>query len=259
MNSDLDILSSLRQKAKKKTRKKNNKNRGLSGSEDPQNTPELAHHRIKPVKQHEELCNSQKNLEASFGKYSSKSEVESTERRQSDKGVLLERKNWEKTFNALPDLICILDDKFRVVQINQAMADRLGLSTEQCIGQQCYRAVHGRENPADNCPHSQTLKDGLSHTLELYEENLGGFFIVSTSPLTDSSGKVIGSVHIARDITERKKAEESLRESEERYHSLVMATTNIVWTTNARGEVVADQPAWRVAAWFFVIKRLYNS
>ncbi|MCD4727694.1 MAG: PAS domain S-box protein, partial [Pirellulales bacterium] len=44
---------------------------------------------------------------------------------------------------------------------------------------------------------------------------------------------------------ERIHAEQSLQESEQRYRSLTIATTSIVWTTDANGKVVADLPSWR--------------
>ncbi|MBS1213513.1 MAG: chemotaxis protein methyltransferase CheR, partial [Proteobacteria bacterium] len=50
---------------------------------------------------------------------------------------------------------------------------------------------------------------------------------------------------LEQEIDSRKRLEEELRRSEERYRSLVIATTQIVWTTNACGQVVGDMPAWR--------------
>jgi len=46
-------------------------------------------------------------------------------------------------------------------------------------------------------------------------------------------------------VRARKQAEEALRASEERYRSLVVAISQIVWTTNANGEVTEDLPTWR--------------
>jgi PAS domain S-box-containing protein len=47
------------------------------------------------------------------------------------------------------------------------------------------------------------------------------------------------------DADDRQRAEDALRQSEARYRSLVMATSQIVWTTDERGEVTSDIPSWR--------------
>jgi diguanylate cyclase (GGDEF)-like protein/PAS domain S-box-containing protein len=56
---------------------------------------------------------------------------------------------------------------------------------------------------------------------------------------------VEGALTEAQAVRAQKLAEEALRRSEERYRSLVAATAQIVWTTDARGEVIEDLPAWR--------------
>jgi PAS domain S-box-containing protein len=61
----------------------------------------------------------------------------------------------------------------------------------------------------------------------------------------NEEGGIQGVFAAARDITDRKRAETSLAESEARYRSLVTATTQIVWTTNAQGEVTGDLPLWQ--------------
>jgi PAS domain S-box len=120
--------------------------------------------------------------------------------------------DWETTFNCIPDLIAILDSRHRVVKVNQAMAKALGVTPKQCAGLACYQCVHNATSPPPFCPHLKTLKDGQEHIEEVHEEALGGDFIVSTTPIKDKTGTVIGSVHVARNITERKQMEKNIRE-----------------------------------------------
>ncbi|MGF7117608.1 PAS domain S-box protein [Methanobacterium oryzae] len=137
--------------------------------------------------------------------------IENSEHKQTKEEAIQSRRDWEQTFDAVPDLIAILDDKHRIIRANKAMAEKLGVTQEECMGLPCYSAVHGTEKPPFFCPHSKLLGDGLEHTTEVHEEVLGGDFLVSASPINDLEGKLIGSVHVARDITERKKSEEKIK------------------------------------------------
>lgn len=104
---------------------------------------------------------------------------------------------WERTFDTIPDLIAILDSQQRIVRVNQAMAHRLGVTPEQCIGLNCFTCVHGTSSPPESCPHVLTLKDGKEHMTEIHEDHLGGDFLVSTMPLLDKQGQTTGTVHVA--------------------------------------------------------------
>jgi light-regulated signal transduction histidine kinase (bacteriophytochrome) len=94
--------------------------------------------------------------------------------------------------------------------VNKAMAQRLRLTPDQCIGVRCYEAVHGLSCPPEFCPHTLTCRDDGEHTAEVHEAILGGDFMVSTTPLCNAEGQLVGSVHVARDITRRKAAEDQL-------------------------------------------------
>jgi PAS domain S-box-containing protein len=115
--------------------------------------------------------------------------------------------------DSVPDLIAILDTRHRIVRANPPMAQRLGVTAEQCVGLHCYESVHGLPEPPEFCPHTLTVRDGREHVAEVHEEGLGGDFLVSTTPLQDEQGVLIGTVHVARDISERKQMEEELRRS----------------------------------------------
>ena len=147
--------------------------------------------------------------------------IENSGRKRAEKEAIQAAKNWKYTFDAVPDLVAIIDDECRIVRANRAMTARLGVKPEECVGLTCYRVIHGTDKPPSFCPHRQLLEDGAEHTTEVCEDCLGGYFAVSTTPLHDSEGKLIGSVYIARDINERKKVEERLKESEEKYRNIV--------------------------------------
>jgi PAS domain S-box-containing protein len=133
-----------------------------------------------------------------------------TERKKAEQELWRAKNDWERTFDTVPDMIAILDKEHRIVRANKAMTQQLGVTAEQAIGENCYKCMHGTSLPPEFCPHAKTLKDGKEHVAEVHEPRLGGDFLVSTTPLKDEKGKIIGSVHVARNITERKKTEDAL-------------------------------------------------
>ena len=140
--------------------------------------------------------------------------------KESEEAAVRVKNEWEHTFEAVPDLIFILDANYKVVRTNKAMADKFGITPEECTGMTCYNVVHGTDEPPSFCPHKQLLDDGNEHAGEMHEDNLGGDFIVSASPLYDSKGNLQGSVHVARDINERKKREKELQRLNKAYMAL---------------------------------------
>jgi two-component system cell cycle sensor histidine kinase/response regulator CckA len=64
------------------------------------------------------------------------------------------------------------------------------------------------------------------------------------APITNPDGKLTNFIGIQRDVTDRRKAQQELLLSEQRYRSLVEATTAIVWNTPSSGEFQVEQPAW---------------
>ena len=148
-----------------------------------------------------------------------------TERKKAEQELWQAKNDWERTFNSVPDLIAIMDDKHRIVRANQAMAEVLGSVPEKCIGLNCYSCVHGTDKPPNFCPHSKALLDGQQHIEEVHEDALGGDFLVSATPLKDENGRMIGSVHVARNITGRKQMEKKLEEYSKHLEQLVEERT----------------------------------
>ena len=87
----------------------------------------------------------------------------------------------------------------------------MGLTPAQCVGLTCYETVHGMCEPPAECRYALLLADGKGHSAERREPRLHGDFLVSTTPLLDEEGQLMGCVHVARDITAQKQAEAELR------------------------------------------------
>lgn len=124
---------------------------------------------------------------------------------------IIAREDWERIFDSLPDLITIIDVSHRIIRVNRAMADCLKIKQEDAVGRHCYEIVHSTGAPPVFCPHSKLMKDAKAHSQDLYVDSFGGDFNISTIPFFDRYGKILGSLHIAHDISERIKTEEILK------------------------------------------------
>ena len=130
------------------------------------------------------------------------------------------------------------------------MARQLGTTPEKAVGLKCYECVHAAVTPPDNCPHAMLLQDGKQHTAEINEPQLGGDFIVSATPLKDDDGQLIGSVHVAHNITERKKAEAALLESQQRWVTTLTSIGDAVIATDLEGKVTfMNAVAQKLTGW----------
>ena len=140
-----------------------------------------------------------------------------TERKRVEKAIERAKKEWEQTFDAVPDLIAILSCDFRILRVNRAMGEKLGLSPAQCVGLKCYKVIHGTDDPPEFCPHHLLTKDGKLHTHEGFEKGLGGYYLTSASPLLDAEGTLVGAVHVARERLRCRRWTESCSD-ESQYH-----------------------------------------
>ena len=131
---------------------------------------------------------------------------------------------------------------------NPAFSRMTGYSKEEIIGQNPRFLNSGKQEQEFYRNLWDTILAGLVWRGELINRRKDGSFYneeQTITPVFDQSGDIINFISIRQDITLHKKAEEALRKSEEKYRSLVIATTQIIWQTNAEGEVIEDFPMWR--------------
>jgi PAS domain S-box-containing protein len=130
-----------------------------------------------------------------------------TDRKQTEEKMKRAIQEWETTFNAITDMVFIQDKEFSILRANRSFADFLHMIPEECIGKKCYQLLHNMNASHSSCPCTQVQHTKKPATVEFYEPHLDKYLEISASPIFTDNGEITGSVHIIKDITERKKKE----------------------------------------------------
>ena len=140
---------------------------------------------------------------------------EITDRKRAEEIIRKAKRQWQDIFQAIGHPSVVLDPENRIIAANHAVEVATGKTSQELIGLPCYHVFHGRgyKRPPEGCPHGLLKINGESNTVEMEIEALNGTYLVSCTPITNSDGELEKVIHIATDITEQKRAEETLRKS----------------------------------------------
>lgn len=125
---------------------------------------------------------------------------EVAERQVQEYLVLTARNEWERTVNALPDIIVIVDRKQRITFVNQSMQERLEKPLAEMIGQVCPMCKN-----EFSCLHQKLMVDRKSRTVEMYNRDFDAHYSINIIPNYSADGDMVGSVCVLHDITELNK------------------------------------------------------
>ena len=164
-----------------------------------------------------------------------------------------EREWFRTTLTSIGDAVITTDTDGRVTMLNPVAAALTGWDDAAAADQPLetvFRIVNETsrrpaENPAIRALREGTIVGLANHTVLIGRDGTEVPIDDSAAPIITDDGRVTGSVLVFRDITARQKTERDLRNSEQRFRSLVNAITSIVWTTDADGRFVDEQPSWQ--------------
>jgi diguanylate cyclase (GGDEF)-like protein/PAS domain S-box-containing protein len=163
--------------------------------------------------------------------------IDVSERRRVEEELLDAGEKLKRTFDSISDMVSLHDRNFRIVRVNKAMSDFFGKEPEELIGRYCYELFHNTKEPWPDCPHRRAMDSKRPVTADVNDPHIGCALEISASPVFDKEGNVMETVHIAKDISIRKRSEMALKESERRYRELIASLPEaiVVWQG---GEIV---------------------
>ena len=146
-----------------------------------------------------------------------------TERKQVEKALRESEKKYRNLVESIDEGIGMVDEKEDFTFVNQAVSHILGYTKEELIGKNIREWTTPEEfqRILEQTSHRKAGSSDIYEMQAIRKDGAIRDLVVTTSPITDENGKYGGAYGIFRDITERKKTEKTLRESEERNRTLV--------------------------------------
>ncbi|MBT3368389.1 MAG: PAS domain S-box protein, partial [Nitrospina sp.] len=193
-------------------------------------------------KQHDRLEELVKERTAELVKANDELKKEIDERMQTQEKLREEKDFTESLIDTAQVIILLLDTKGRIVRFNAYMEDLSGYKIEEVQGRdwfstflpgqdhnrvrELFRTAINKIQTRGNI-NSIVAKDGREIVVEWFDKTL-----------KDADGNTVGLLAIGQDITERKQAEEALRESEERYLALFDRSLEMVYLCDFQGNFI---------------------
>lgn len=141
--------------------------------------------------------------------------IEIEQRKQAESELYKVKQFLENIVNGITEQIILVSRDFKILWANKTFLDQFGCKIDDLKGRSCYEVTHHQkvpcQSPHDICPIAQVLKTGKpTKEVHLHQGPAGKFYSeVTAYPIKDEKGEIVEFVHIARDVTAEKKAQEA--------------------------------------------------
>lgn len=147
----------------------------------------------------------------------------------------------------IPDLVWLKDTQGVYLGCNRVFERLFGAKEEEIIGKTDYDFIDGGQADSFRENDRRALEIGgpsiNEEWLTFAEGGYSGHFETIKTPMRNAKGEIVGILGVARDITARKEADNSLRQSEEKFRALFEYSPEAVFLTTTDGRIEAANPA----------------
>jgi PAS domain S-box-containing protein len=149
-----------------------------------------------------------------------------TERKRAENKLAETSQTLENIARGITDGVMLVSRDYKILWANETAAQMTGYKPEDIKGNYCHKITHNLESPCagpDLCPVDEVVRTGNPQTsMHRHTDSEGrqSHVEVRAYPIKDKEGRILQIVHLSKDVTKRIKAEEALRESEEKYRTL---------------------------------------
>jgi PAS domain S-box-containing protein len=168
-----------------------------------------------------------------------------TERKRAEEALRQSEEQYRALIEMAPDIIYLIAQDGSFIALNPAFQRLTGWSPAEWLGKPFMSLVHPDDLRMAVQQHLQVLRGQTPPAYELRLRTRRGEYLVMEFRSTPriENGRVIGAFGIARDVTERKRMEEALRASEERYRNLIENAKDMIYTHDLHGRFTSINAA----------------
>ncbi|MFH1934108.1 MAG: response regulator, partial [Pseudomonadota bacterium] len=151
----------------------------------------------------------------------------------------------DQILDTAADGIRVVDRDFNIIRMNDTLAKMSGVSKEDALTKKCYEVFAGERCRTEGCPLTQILNGRTYFEDESEEYHVDGskvWCLLVAKPYQSPDGELLGIIEDFRDITERKRAENKLRESEQWLSITLRSIGDAMIATDAKGLVTIMNP-----------------
>jgi PAS domain S-box-containing protein len=137
-----------------------------------------------------------------------------TGQKKLEKKIREAKRNLEAIFDGIRDQISVQTPDYRILRVNRAVIEHYHTEYNELIGKKCYEAYYQRTQPCEKCPVSVTIKTQQPSSSIMKIPESDTTLRILSYPVSNDKGDLFAIAEYIQDITEEKRLQEQLIQSE---------------------------------------------